>query len=199
MSRARFGFVLVVALAFAGSPAWAGDCKGCSEVAKKGEGFHCGHGKIFGVELTSEKLYRALVGMKVEVEKMKCEGCKTAAKTGGTCKHCNVGLAQGKAYHSLIAHRVASGKPITAEHAAKCGGCKIAFKSNGRCSACDVGFVAGRMFSDKEVYTRAVSAYKTIVKAIGKAAKCEACAVAMVTDGKCPTCKVSFKDGKKEG
>jgi len=29
------------------------------------------------------------------------------------------------------------------------------------------------------------------------AEKCEACAVAMVTDGNCAACKVSFKDGKK--
>jgi hypothetical protein len=27
--------------------------------------------------------------------------------------------------------------------------------------------------------------------------KCEGCAIAMVSDGKCDQCKVSFKDGKK--
>ena len=65
--------VLVVGWAL---PAMAGDCLGCKKVEKAGQGFcaACDQGKIFGVELTSQKLYDAVAGKKIDAEKLKCGG-----------------------------------------------------------------------------------------------------------------------------
>ncbi len=191
----------VVALLGAVTPAIAGDCKGCKIVAKKGEGFcgGCNKGKAFGVELTSRKLYDQLAGHSVDIEKMKCSGCKHAAATGGRCSHCNVGIVNGKAYASTVAHTLAKGMTVNVEKAAKCGGCKTAIKDQGRCSACDVGFVAGRAFSGEDAYKAAKAAYATLVKAVGMAKDCASCAIALVTDGECKDCKIKFKDGQKTG
>ena len=104
MLRTLLTLAGVVALLGAGAPAIAGGCKGCDKVAHKGEGFCCGKGQAFGVELTSRKLYNQLEGHAVDTEKIKCSGCKYAAKTGGRCSHCNVGIANGKAYTSTVAH-----------------------------------------------------------------------------------------------
>lgn len=192
---------LVCGLAVLGmaAPAQAGGCKGCQRVAKAGDGFCCGKGKAFGVELTSRKLYDAIAGKTVDTDKMKCHGCKKAAKTNGTCSHCKVGVADGKLYHSLIAHKIAVGTPYAAEKAAKCSSCKSAHEHNGFCTGCNAGFVAGRLFKTKETYDAALAAHTTIVKAAKASSHCEACAVAMVTDGSCAHCNVSFKDGKKTG
>jgi hypothetical protein len=181
------------------TPAEAGDCKGCALVAKTGEGFCCGKGMAFGVPVSSEKLYQTLVGYKVDAAHMKCPGCKKAAKTNGECTHCKVGMADGKAYHSTYAHTLAKGMPMPASKAAHCGGCKTAYEKNSRCSACDVGFVAGRAFKQKSQHESAKAALEVITTAAKASSHCEACAVAMVTDGKCSHCNVAFKGGKKAG
>lgn len=178
---------------------YAGDCKGCAKVVKTGEGFCCGHGKAFGVELTSKKLYKSLAGVELAADDIKCGGCKKAMKADGRCDHCNVAMAHGHAYHSPVAYALARGKVMSNTNAAHCAGCKTALASNGSCTACKVGFVAGRMFADGSLLDAAKDAYATLVKAAEVAGKCEACAVAMVTDGECSHCKVKFKDGKKTG
>ena len=80
--------------------------------------------------------------------------------------------------------------------AAFCGGCKTARKENTRCDHCNVGFAAGRAFKDMDLYKHALLALETLTKASETATKCEACAVAMVTNGTCDKCNVQFKDGK---
>lgn len=190
--------VLGCVLAFAGAanPVMAG-CKGCDKVAKSGEGFHCDKGKIYGVELTSKKLFKALEGQKVNKAELKCAGCKKAAETNGKCSHCNVSIANGQSFHSNVSYALAMGTPVSAEKAAACDSCKTAHKDNGFCTGCSVGFVAGRIFKSEDNYKAAKAAFATLVKAASASTKCAACAVAMVTDGECEHCKVSFKDGKK--
>ena len=181
----------------ASAPAMAGGCKGCTKVAEAGEGFCCGKGKSFGVDLTSKKLHAALVGHKFDLEKIHCPGCKTAAKTGGSCEHCKVHAADGKFYHSSVAHALAKGKLRSASVSEmKCTSCKTAHAENGWCSGCSAGFIANRLFESKTAHTIALAAYNVLKEAVVVASKCERCAIAMVTDGTCDACKVKFKDGK---
>ena len=198
MIRTMLTLAGVVAVLGAASPAVAGGCKGCTLVAKKGDGFCCGKGKIYGVELTSKKLYNALAGREMATDKIRCPGCQAAAKSSGACSHCKVAMADGKMYRSMMSHALAKGTPIS-EDKMGCGGCKTAHKAGGFCDGCGMGFVASRMFKDKAVYEVASKAYKTLTIAAKAATKCVGCAVAMVTDGKCDPCNVSFKDGKKSG
>ncbi len=180
------------------APAQAG-CPGCEDVAKKGEGFHCEHGIVFGLDLSSEKLYTVVAGKEVDVEGMKCPGCVTAAKTDGVCAHCKVAMYGGKMYRSMVAHTLAKGSPVVAGQGCSCQGCKTARAEDGFCSGCKAGFVAGRHFSGRESYDAALAAHKTLATAIDLAKNCVGCAIAAVTDGTCPSCKVSYKDGKKTG
>ncbi len=199
MLRAMLTVAGVIAAVGAGAPAMAGGCEGCDLVAKKGEGFHCGKGLVYGVELTSKKLFEALAGQKVEADKIKCPGCKYATKTNGICSHCKVGAAGGKLYHSMLSHKLAKGLRYSEKKVSLCGGCKTAYRQHGRCTGCNVGFVSKRMFKDQADYDVALAARKTLVAAVEVSKKCETCAVAMVTDGKCAKCNISFKDGKKSG
>ena len=111
--------------------------------------------------------------------------------------------ADGKLFRSPVAHALDKGMLVSSDSSAKCAsgcaGCKEAFKSNGWCDKCGVGLVAGRMFKEQSDHKAALVAYKTLTKAASAASNCEACAVAMVTDGSCEHCKVKFKDGKITG
>lgn len=199
MVRTMLTLVASVALFGAAVPAMAGGCSGCAKVAKSDDGFCCGKGKAFGVKVSSKKLYAALAGHKIDAKDIKCPGCKKAAKTNGSCEHCGVAAANGKFYHSKVSYVLAKGKPMSAKEAGHCSGCVSAHKSNAFCAGCNAGFVAGRVFRGKDVHQAALAAFKTLTKAAEAATKCEACAVAMVTDGKCAHCNVAFKDGKMAG
>ncbi len=91
---------------------------------------------------------------------------------------------------------MAKGEPSTAEKAAHCPGCAEAFKTDGFCTACNGGFVAGRAYMNQGDHDAAKAAHTTLTTAAEKAAKCEHCAVAMVNNGTCEKCKVSYKDGQ---
>lgn len=155
---------------------------------------------VFGIEIKSEKLRKALAGFEMDESKIRCPGCKAAMKTDGRCEHCHVSMAHGKAYRSPVAYALAKGKPVTEEQVKscpeKCDECVKAYGENGFCKGCGVGFVAGRMFSNEEDYDAAKAAYATLTRAVKASDSCEGCAVAMVTDGTCDQCKVDFKDGK---
>ena len=201
MLRTMLNLASVLIVMGACAPVMAGDCVGCSKVAKHGRGFcnACEKGKAFGVDLTSKGLYDALAGSAINKDKLKCPGCKEAAKTNGTCAHCKVTAANGKFYHSPVASVLARGTRVSAEKAASCSGCKTAHSEDGFCTGCSAGFVGGRMFKGEENYKAAIAAYNTLTKAASAVKKCEACAIAMVTDGTCEKCKVSFKAGKATG
>ena len=198
MVRTMLTLGCVLAVLAIAAPAQAG-CPGCDKVAKQGEGFCCGKGEIYGVQLTSEKLYKAVAGKEVDASSFKCAGCKTAHKESGTCSHCKVAMANGKMYRSPVSHILAKGTPTAAEKVGACSSCTTAHKDDGFCTACGVGFVSGRAFEGKESYDAALAAHTTLAKSAKIAKKCTECAVAMVTDGTCDSCKVSFKGGKKTG
>lgn len=195
--------IACVGVWMASAPAVAGDydCKGCAKIKSAGEGFcaHCKSGKIFGLKVSSQKLFDSLAGSSAYMEKVKsskCSGCKDAAKTNGACEHCNVYVASGKVYKNRFAHALARGTLVDHSATKKCPGCVKAAKSGGFCSGCDVGVVADRTFKTRGLYDSAVKAFETVKAAIKDAAHCEACSTARISDGKCEHCKVAFKDGK---
>ena len=186
----------VAALVVAGAPAYAG-CDSC-KLAKAADGWcdGCKVGFFDGVTIKSKKLFDAVAGKKVDAQAMKCSGCAKAAKQDGACDHCGVAFAGGKAYKSKVAQTLALGKAAQPDKLA-CSMCQKNSKDYGWCDGCKVGLVGNRAFTDKQAYSHAVAARKVLLAAAKTAEKCPACAVAMVSDGTCSACKVSFKDGQK--
>ena len=157
----------------------------------------CNGGVAFGHQVKFEKLVTALAGHQTKEDGIKCSGCKTAFKDSADCAHCKIGFRHGFKFHSPVSLALAKGDVVDAS-TIECPRCKtIAEKGKGECTGCKVGMVASLMFKDKEDFKFAKKADTILAKAVKTAAKCEGCAVAMVSDGTCDGCKVSFKDGKK--
>ncbi len=178
----------------------AGDdmCEKCMLIGAGESDFCDKHekGSAFGVEMKSKKLFDVLASERLNREEvMKCPGCKAASEGGGHCEKCNIYIVVPRGYKSVVAYRLAKGKPVQSEMAFRCDGCKKAWKENGACETCSLHFAAKRMYKDADAQKEGQAAHETLTSAA--AAKCEACAVAMVTDGTCDHCKVSFKDGTK--
>jgi len=157
----------------------------------------CSGGVAFGHQVKSEKLVTALAGHEAKEDGIKCSGCKTAFKNSADCDHCKLGFRHGFSFHSPVSLALARGDIVDAS-TIECPRCKtIAEKGKGECTGCKVGMVASLMFKDKEDFKSAKKANTILAKAVKTATKCEGCAVAMVSDGTCDGCKISFKEGKK--
>ena len=171
----------------------------CDAIKKAGTGWceHCAKGLYMGSEVKVEKVYKTLVGEPAPKE-FKCKDCEAAAKKDGWCEKDKVGFAGGKMYASKFAWDLAKGQKVDAA-TVKCEDCKklIADKKDGYCPKCEGGLVSGLFFKGKEAYDQAAAAAKLVKESVG--AKCEGCAFAMLTDGKCEKCKAEYKDGKKKG
>lgn len=189
---------LSVALVVTASAALAGDCACKADKAHDGWCKECKVGYVDGVKITSKKLYAALQGKAVDADHIKCPGCKAALAKNGTCGHCHIEFAANHAYASPVAYHLAMGKLMTSCSAdMKCEGCKKAADGEcGWCDHCKAGIVGNRIFTDKTEYEQAVAAHALLVKASETAKHCEGCGVAMVTNGTCEACKVTYKDGK---
>jgi hypothetical protein len=192
-------FPLVACAVLAAAATAYADCS--CKIAKVKDGWcqDCKVGYVAGVELKSKNLYDALKGEAVtDTSKVKCELCKAALEKNATCAHCKVGFVHGTKYRSMAAYHLARGE-ATDSAKIKCAGCRAHAETHGWCDSCKMGFVANRAFADKDAYEQARSAHKTLHLAAKASGKCEGCAVAMVTDGTCSACKVSFKNGKMVG
>ena len=171
----------------------------CCKKSKLTDASCCGNSYYDGVSFKSVKLHKALTGKTVKASYIKCDGCKKALKSDGTCDYCNLNFADGKSYKSKVAYTLAKGKAVDTSKI-KCESCQKAAKNDqGRCESCDVGWVGNKVFKDKKDYKAAGEARVILTNAVKTSKKCEDCAVAMVTDGTCAACKISFKDGKKTG
>lgn len=204
----RFGIGLgLLALAAVAIPTFAIDDKAgdkkeakctCAEIKKAGCGWcdACHSGMSCGKELKSETVYKTVAGVDAPKD-MKCKGCAKAAKESGTCEHCHVSFAAGRMYTSPAAYTVASGAKVDAKDV-KCADCRKMIESHtdGFCDKCGAGLVHGMVFKGKAAYEKAVQAMDLLAQAVAASAKCEGCAMGMLTDGKCDKCKVSFKNGK---
>ncbi len=171
----------------------------CCTKSKLTDAACCGNSYFDGVSFKSAKLHKALTGKTVKASYIKCGSCKEALKSDGTCDHCKVNFTGGKSYSSKVAYTLAKGKAIDTSKI-ECKSCaKAAKKDSGWCDGCKVGLVGNKLYKNAKDYKAATKARMVLAKAVETSKKCETCAVAMVTDGTCDACKVSFKDGKKTG
>lgn len=199
MRKLVFGASAVALLGLLAVPSFAGDKEECTcstfEREVLGWCKHCGAGTAFGHPIKSKKLFKVLVGHEVDQDKVSCGGCKVALKESGKC--CGKTFLNNKSYGSQVGATLAKGKLVSGEKIS-CSACKTKWKSGGECTGCNVGYVSHMKFK-KDDYTLASNAETILKKAIKAAEDCEKCAVAIVTDGTCEACKVSFKDGTKQG
>lgn len=198
------GLSAALALVVLVMPGFAGDEKGKGEAAKcicpdmKATSVawcaHCKDGKAFGQDVKSEKLVTALSGKEVKEADLKCADCKAVLKAGGTCTKCKITYLNGKQYQSPVAASLAKGTLLD-KAKVTCAGCKALPEKGGICPQCGAAVFSGMVFKGKEDYDKAVRANSILATAV--TTKCEDCAVAIVTDGKCEKDKATYKDGRK--
>lgn len=173
--------------------------KRCCEIPKAEDGWcgDCNVGYFAQIKLKNKKIYAKVTGREVDKEALECEECKSAAEKNGECEQCEVFYADYTKYESPFSHSIALGKKfelssITCEICKK----KMGVRSRGWCSKCKQGFVANHSFDDRKMYRSATKAHSVINLADKKARKCVTCGLAMVVNGKCESCEITYDKGK---
>lgn len=202
--------ILTLLAAFAPLPASdAGDCNCPRARMTNGWCRACGTGYLAGLPVKSHELYDILHthGHQFNPQTSHCDSCREAVKSDGFCKRCNIGFVANEAYFSGIAYWLAKGKP-TDEAAIACDVCRGHVGQcphrpstgedgapPGWCDVCKVGYFGNLAYTDKQDFQRALEELDLLVRALETTERCETCATAMLTDGRCLACGIEYRHG----
>lgn len=129
--------------------------------------------------------------------------CALERQRSGWCEACRVGYVAGTPIHSQVLYDAldAHGHEVDAASLA-CASCRAAARSDGFCETHARGFVDRRAYLSRLAYHVArgepeavPDELERLSEALRVAARCELCAAALVIDGTCPTCRLSYRDG----
>ena len=158
----------------------------------------CGVGYVAGIRIESQLLYEEIDahGHKIDPQRIKCPSCQAALDTDGFCERCRRGFVNKQAYMSRLTYFVAKGETKEVEKIA-CKTCRENAARHGWCEACGVGMVGNVALKVKAEFEQAAKAYDVLQEAVRTMKRCMMCAVAMVIDGRCPTCRITYRNGEK--
>lgn len=191
----------LVAWAWVGAvPAALPVLDGCTcSVARIRQGWcpACKVGYIAGFRLQSYDLWETLDahGHDFDGPSIRCAACQQAMKTDGFCDACGMGYLHNLAYLSRLTYHLARGRICDVEGIA-CHACRQNAQRYGWCGACRRGMVGHVCFVDRSDYDGAAHQMEIVFRAQETIPRCETCAVAMVSNGRCPYCKITYRDGE---
>ena len=154
-------------------------------------------GYVAGLEIRSAELFETLDthGHVIAPEFIRCASCLEARETDDFCEEHRMGFVDGLAYLSPLTYHLAKGENKDLSRIV-CPVCKKNAESYGWCPECNVGMVGQFEIRDPESFRKLSRAYDTLLSARETVARCELCAASMVVDGRCPVCRITYKDGK---
>ena len=158
----------------------------------------CKVGYAASVRIESRMLYETLDnhGHDVDPAAMKCESCRKAVQVDGYCDACRIGFVRKQAYFSAVTYHLAKGEAKDPS-LISCPTCRKNMQDGGWCGTCKVGMLGNVVVKEEKGYEEASQALRRLRIALLHLGECESCAVAMFTNGMCPHCRLSYKDGKR--
>jgi hypothetical protein len=154
-----------------------------------------GIGYVGDVDIRSAWLFDAVdpYGHDVDITMFPCPVCQRANQTNGFCAEHKMGFVNKRAYFSVVTHHLAKG---TVRQAAQlsCPLCRKNTRAHGWCDTHQVGMIGMVALTDRQEYDEAVQAAEVLREASRIAARCDRCAVALITGTECPY--IVYKDGK---
>ena len=155
-----------------------------------------GVGYVGGVRVASPWLYEAVDahGHQVDPASFVCPSCRSAVAADGFCEAHRIGFVGGDAYFSKLTYLLARAVPRSPDDT-RCPDCRAHATTQGWCTRCNVGMVGPFAFTDRREFDSAVEALRILKIANEAAARCDRCAVAILTDSPCPRCKITYRGG----
>ena len=130
--------------------------------------------------------------------------CELARTQNGWCAACGVGYVASLEVRSQLVYDALDlhGHDVDLG-TLDCSRCREVARADGFCSACGRGFIAGRAYLSPLAYhlvrgemQAAAPELAVLARALETVERCELCAAAMVIDGTCPECLISYRGGR---
>jgi len=142
-------------------------------------------GRVAGLSVPSAQLFETLDphGHVIAHESVTCPTCVAAIRSDGYCNPCHIGWRDGLAYMTRLTWLLAGGTRTSA--------------ADGLPEFPAVGGVVGNVrIADDATLTEALQAFEVLRSAVEMCDRCEVCACAMVYDGTCPDCNITYFAGR---
>lgn len=158
----------------------------------------CQFGYLAGIKIESAALFDALDphGHDINPASLRCEQCRKAYETHGYCEPCKIGFVRKQAFFSRLTYGLARGT-LKNPGSVGCATCVKHMTVPGWCGDCGVGMVGHRAYEDRKEFEEVVRVRNLLNSAIERGKKCLSCAIAMINDGACVKCKVTFEGGRE--
>jgi hypothetical protein len=171
----------------------------CTCSAPKGMSGWCerhGLGYVGDVEIRSWLLYETMDahGHLIAADHIQCPTCRAAYDSEGYCEEHKVGFVGKKAYFSRLTYELARAQ-YTDPTKISCPVCRKNSQGHGWCEKHQIGMVGNFAIKGKDRYQHAAKAIDILEIASKVSEHCEHCAMAIVTDSRCPFHKITYKDG----
>lgn len=194
--KTAFTITITIALVQLGGPTAPLRAACSCEAARKTNSWcaECKVGYVASIRIPSRVLFEVLDahGHDIDPDRLWCGTCIRAFKTGGFCESCGIGFFRKQAYLSRLAWSVATGEvrdPSTID----CATCRKNAEGHGWCDSCGIGMVGNLALRSRADMEKAAEAFSRLRRALRALARCEACAVAMFAGGRCPFCRISYR------
>ena len=130
--------------------------------------------------------------------------CELERQRSGWCEACQLGYVAGVTIRSKVLYDALDAHGHDVDVAGLgCASCRAAASSDGFCAEHSRGFVGGRLYVSRLAYHTARGEPQAVPRelellasAVETSARCETCAAAIVLDGTCRKCRLSYSDGK---
>lgn len=173
------------------APCTCGDAKGMSGWCER----H-GIGYVGSVRIRSWLLYEMMDahGHTLDFSNLQCPECRKAMTTDGYCEEHKIGFVGKKAYFSRLTFELARAEKrdllkIT------CPVCWRSAGDHGWCETHQVGMVGDQAILGRDRWDHVTKAIGILEIAEKTSERCEHCAMAIVTDSRCPFHRITYKDG----
>ena len=158
----------------------------------------CAVGYVGPVEIHSRYLHEVMDphGHVVAPSSFRCTVCRLALETDGFCEEHRIGFVDKLAYFSRLTYELARWEPVDPS-LDECRGCPPHAGEPAWCESCGLGVVGDVAIRDRQAFESALEAIRILRIADERAARCEHCAAAIVTDTECPIHRTVFRDGEE--
>jgi len=155
-----------------------------------------GVGYVADVKIRSWLLYEMMDahGHTIGVRTFPCPVCQEALDSDGYCEEHRMGFVGKQAYFSRLTYELARGQS-TDPAKIVCPVCRKNARGHGWCEAHQTGMVGNLAIMGRQRYQAVAKAIEILEIASKTSERCEHCALAIVTDSRCPFHRITYKDG----
>lgn len=155
----------------------------------------CGFGWVAGLKIPSKLLFTTIDhGHEVNLQFMRCESCRQAAKSDSFCPLCHFGYYKNKVYFSPFTHCLARGIRMSRSEIT-CPTCLRNMEEGGWCESCKRGMFGNVATTEREKFDEVVAAFRRLKLGLAYLEKCELCGIAMYANGMCPKHHLVYEGG----